>query len=94
MEFKVGDRVMLKVSPRKGVVRFGKQGWNCPQELSRVSPLLFMCLIEEIYVDEPFSHRAVRRGNVNLTKAHVCGRANKNHGTGDQTIEAKPDTIG
>ncbi|GJT72821.1 putative reverse transcriptase domain-containing protein [Tanacetum coccineum] len=26
MEFKVGDRVMLKVSPWKGVVQFGKQG--------------------------------------------------------------------
>ncbi|GKF60869.1 hypothetical protein Tco_0177655, partial [Tanacetum coccineum] len=26
MEFKVGDMVMLKVSPWKGVVRFGKQG--------------------------------------------------------------------
>ncbi|GJW48138.1 hypothetical protein Tco_0079784 [Tanacetum coccineum] len=26
MEFKVGDRVMLKVSSWKGVVRFGKQG--------------------------------------------------------------------
>ncbi|GJW71486.1 putative reverse transcriptase domain-containing protein [Tanacetum coccineum] len=26
MEFEVGDRVMLKVSPRKGVVRFGKRG--------------------------------------------------------------------
>nr|GEX51435.1 reverse transcriptase domain-containing protein [Tanacetum cinerariifolium] len=26
MEFKVGDKVMLKVSPWKGVVRFGKQG--------------------------------------------------------------------
>ncbi|GJX99140.1 hypothetical protein Tco_0356159 [Tanacetum coccineum] len=26
MEFKVGDRVMLKVSPCKGVVRFGKRG--------------------------------------------------------------------
>ncbi|GJS75886.1 hypothetical protein Tco_0725767 [Tanacetum coccineum] len=26
MEFEVGDRVMLKVSPWKGVVRFGKQG--------------------------------------------------------------------
>nr|GEV69808.1 putative reverse transcriptase domain-containing protein [Tanacetum cinerariifolium] len=26
MDFKVGDRVMLKVSPWKGVVRFGKQG--------------------------------------------------------------------
>ncbi|GKG03673.1 hypothetical protein Tco_0311309, partial [Tanacetum coccineum] len=26
MEFEVGDKVMLKVSPWKGVVRFGKQG--------------------------------------------------------------------
>nr|GFA55968.1 putative reverse transcriptase domain-containing protein [Tanacetum cinerariifolium] len=26
MEFQVGDKVMLKVSPWKGVVRFGKQG--------------------------------------------------------------------
>ncbi|GKE89429.1 hypothetical protein Tco_1566904 [Tanacetum coccineum] len=26
MEFKVGDRVMLNVSPWKGVVRFGKRG--------------------------------------------------------------------
>nr|GFD59917.1 putative reverse transcriptase domain-containing protein [Tanacetum cinerariifolium] len=26
MEFQVGDKVMPKVSPRKGVVRFGKTG--------------------------------------------------------------------
>ncbi|GKE50551.1 hypothetical protein Tco_1481809, partial [Tanacetum coccineum] len=26
MEFEVGDRVMLKVSPWKGAVRFGKRG--------------------------------------------------------------------
>ncbi|GKE48689.1 hypothetical protein Tco_1479947 [Tanacetum coccineum] len=26
LEFQVGDRVMLKVSPRKGVIHFGKQG--------------------------------------------------------------------
>nr|GFA30289.1 putative reverse transcriptase domain-containing protein [Tanacetum cinerariifolium] len=26
MEFQVGDKVMLKVSPKKGVVRFGKRG--------------------------------------------------------------------
>ncbi|GJU55098.1 putative reverse transcriptase domain-containing protein [Tanacetum coccineum] len=26
LEFQVGDRVMLKVSPRKGVIQFGKQG--------------------------------------------------------------------
>nr|GFA55457.1 putative reverse transcriptase domain-containing protein [Tanacetum cinerariifolium] len=26
MEFEIGDRVMLKVSPWKGVIRFGKRG--------------------------------------------------------------------
>nr|GEW61891.1 retrotransposon protein, putative, Ty3-gypsy subclass [Tanacetum cinerariifolium] len=26
LEFQIGDRVMLKVSPQKGVIRFGKQG--------------------------------------------------------------------
>ncbi|GKB39040.1 putative reverse transcriptase domain-containing protein [Tanacetum coccineum] len=26
LEFNVGDKVMLKVSPRKGVIRFGKHG--------------------------------------------------------------------
>nr|GEV73640.1 putative reverse transcriptase domain, ribonuclease H-like domain, aspartic peptidase domain protein [Tanacetum cinerariifolium] len=31
MEFQVGDKVMLKVSPWKGVVRFGKRGGVKPQ---------------------------------------------------------------
>ncbi|GJR57606.1 putative reverse transcriptase domain, ribonuclease H-like domain, aspartic peptidase domain protein [Tanacetum coccineum] len=31
LEFQVGDRVMLKVSPRKGVIHFGKQGKLNPQ---------------------------------------------------------------
>ncbi|GJY88856.1 hypothetical protein Tco_0503484, partial [Tanacetum coccineum] len=31
MEFQVGDKVMLKVSPWKGVVRFGKQGKLIPR---------------------------------------------------------------
>ncbi|GJR02534.1 hypothetical protein Tco_0525518 [Tanacetum coccineum] len=26
MEFQVGDKVMLKVSPWKGIIRFGKRG--------------------------------------------------------------------
>nr|GEZ83714.1 reverse transcriptase domain-containing protein [Tanacetum cinerariifolium] len=30
LEFQVGDHVMLKVSPRKGVIRFGKQGKLSP----------------------------------------------------------------
>ncbi|GKE73954.1 hypothetical protein Tco_1535995 [Tanacetum coccineum] len=33
MEFQVGDKVMLKVSPWKGVVRFGKQGKLNPRYL-------------------------------------------------------------
>ncbi|GKD00240.1 hypothetical protein Tco_1170514, partial [Tanacetum coccineum] len=47
LEFQVGDRVMLKVSPRKGVIRFGKRGkrkriglvaykLELPEELSNV----------------------------------------------------------
>nr|GEX97917.1 hypothetical protein [Tanacetum cinerariifolium] len=31
LEFKVGDRVMLKVSPWKGVIRYGKRGKLSPQ---------------------------------------------------------------
>nr|GFD21630.1 putative reverse transcriptase domain-containing protein [Tanacetum cinerariifolium] len=30
LEFKVGDQVLLKVSPWKGVVRFGKKGKPAP----------------------------------------------------------------
>ncbi|GJZ06647.1 hypothetical protein Tco_0540440, partial [Tanacetum coccineum] len=33
MEFEVGDKVMLKVSPWKGVVRFGKRGKLNPRFL-------------------------------------------------------------
>nr|GFB23014.1 putative reverse transcriptase domain-containing protein [Tanacetum cinerariifolium] len=33
MEFQVGDKVMLKVSPWKGVVRFGKRGKLNPRDV-------------------------------------------------------------
>ncbi|GKA10219.1 hypothetical protein Tco_0689652 [Tanacetum coccineum] len=47
LEFQVGDRVMLKVSPRKGVIRFGKRGKLNPQYtgpfkiLKRVGPVAY-----------------------------------------------------
>ncbi|GJV79902.1 hypothetical protein Tco_1515772, partial [Tanacetum coccineum] len=44
MEFEVGDRVMLKVSPWKGVIRFGKRGKLNPRY---VEPF------KKCYTDEP-----------------------------------------
>ncbi|GKC56544.1 hypothetical protein Tco_1084142 [Tanacetum coccineum] len=48
MEFQVGDRVMLKVSPWKGVVRFGKRGKFNPRY---VGP--FKVLEKKYYSEEP-----------------------------------------
>nr|GEU80554.1 putative reverse transcriptase domain-containing protein [Tanacetum cinerariifolium] len=47
MEFEVGDRVMLKVLPWKGVVRFGKR------ELSRVHHTFHVSNLKKCYADEP-----------------------------------------
>ncbi|GJT45665.1 putative reverse transcriptase domain-containing protein [Tanacetum coccineum] len=48
MEFQVGDKVMLKVSPWKGVVRFGKRGKLNPRY---VGP--FKVLKKKCYSDDP-----------------------------------------
>ncbi|GJR81685.1 hypothetical protein Tco_0152470 [Tanacetum coccineum] len=61
LEFEVGDRVMLKVSPWKGVIRFGKKG--------KLAPSLHVPLdeikVEKIirFVEEPVenSDREVKR---------------------------------
>ncbi|GJS94153.1 putative reverse transcriptase domain-containing protein [Tanacetum coccineum] len=57
LEFDVGDKVMLKVSPWKGVVRFGKRGKLSPRYigpfkiLSRVDEDLIIPL-DEVRIDE------------------------------------------
>ncbi|GKB32172.1 hypothetical protein Tco_0871573 [Tanacetum coccineum] len=50
MEFQVGDSVMLKVSPWKGVVHFGKQEKLNPRY---VGP--FKVLEKKCYSDEPLT---------------------------------------
>ncbi|KAD3641214.1 hypothetical protein E3N88_30438 [Mikania micrantha] len=45
LEFQVGDRVLLKVSPWKGVIRFGKRGKLNPHETLAIP-------LEEIQIDE------------------------------------------
>ncbi|GKD06894.1 hypothetical protein Tco_1186579 [Tanacetum coccineum] len=55
MEFEVRDRVMLKVSPWKGVIRFGKQG---KLNLRYVEPFKVLAKVGKV----AYSH-AVRRNS-------------------------------
>ncbi|GKC94760.1 putative reverse transcriptase domain-containing protein [Tanacetum coccineum] len=50
LEFEVGDKVMLKVSPWKGVIRFGKRGKLKP---CYIGP--FKILAKKCFVDEPLA---------------------------------------
>ncbi|GKA70810.1 putative reverse transcriptase domain-containing protein [Tanacetum coccineum] len=83
MEFEVGDRVMLKVSPWKGVVRFAEfttlsmyqnSGRNVCDETTSGLPL------EGIHVDDKLPV--------------FCEEPVENHGTGYQRMKQEPDTTG
>ncbi|GJV40006.1 putative reverse transcriptase domain-containing protein [Tanacetum coccineum] len=50
LEFQVGDRVMLKVSPHKGIIRFGKRGKLNPWYIGPFKILKRTCLSDESLV--------------------------------------------
>ncbi|GJQ91076.1 putative reverse transcriptase domain-containing protein [Tanacetum coccineum] len=69
-QYHVGDKVMLKVSPWKGVVHFGKRGMlnpryvgpfkvlenvELPEELSRVHNTFHVSNMKKCYADEPLA---------------------------------------
>ncbi|GJW66406.1 putative reverse transcriptase domain-containing protein [Tanacetum coccineum] len=56
LEFQVGDRVMLKVLPWKGVIRFGKRGKLNPRYIGPFKKCLsdesLVILLDEIHIDD------------------------------------------
>ncbi|GJY70147.1 putative reverse transcriptase domain-containing protein [Tanacetum coccineum] len=47
LEFQVGDKVMLKVSPWKGVIHFGKRGKLNPRYIGPFKTIAKKCMAEE-----------------------------------------------
>nr|GFA10994.1 putative reverse transcriptase domain-containing protein [Tanacetum cinerariifolium] len=72
MEFQVGDKVMLKVSPWKGVVRFGKRGKLNPRY---VGPFKVLERIREVAYKLDLPEELSRVHNTfhvyNLKKSHA-----------------------
>ncbi|GKD37607.1 hypothetical protein Tco_1257814 [Tanacetum coccineum] len=55
MEFQVGDKAMLKVSPWKGVVGAVAYKLKLPQELSMVHNTFHVSNLKKCYADEPLA---------------------------------------
>ncbi|GJZ96403.1 putative reverse transcriptase domain-containing protein [Tanacetum coccineum] len=84
LEFQVGDKVMLKVSPWKGVIRFGKRGklnpryigpfemvayrLELPEQLSRVYSTFHVSNLKKCLSDEPLA--------IPLDEVHIYEKLN------------------
>ncbi|GKC39734.1 putative reverse transcriptase domain-containing protein, partial [Tanacetum coccineum] len=95
--FQVEDRVMLKVSPRKGVIRFEKQGKLNPSTLDHLrslkgssqwhTNLSFLKNSEELSnVHSTFNVSNLKKC---LSKTQLCGRTHRDHGLRSQATKTK-----
>nr|GFB79759.1 putative reverse transcriptase domain-containing protein [Tanacetum cinerariifolium] len=55
MEFQVGDKVMLKILPWKGVVRFGKRGKLNPRYVGPFNVTFHVSNLKKWHADEPLA---------------------------------------
>ncbi|GJS44409.1 putative reverse transcriptase domain-containing protein [Tanacetum coccineum] len=62
LEFEVGDQVLLKVSPWKGVIRFGKKGKLAPRSDKT------LCFVEEPVEIMDREVRSLKRSKISLVK--------------------------
>ncbi|GJS58061.1 putative reverse transcriptase domain-containing protein [Tanacetum coccineum] len=77
LEFEVGDRVLLKVTPWKGVVRFGKKGKLAPRFVGQLKILeriglvayrLRLCFVEEPVEIMDREVKSLKRSRIPLVK--------------------------
>ncbi|GJX38674.1 hypothetical protein Tco_0251977 [Tanacetum coccineum] len=73
MEFHVGDKVMLKVSPWKGVVRFGKRRKLNPRRAEQGSQYVPCIQLEEVLMsDEPLGVLDLGCLPLLMTRDSIC----------------------
>ncbi|GJU87360.1 retrotransposon ORF1 [Tanacetum coccineum] len=73
-EFEVGDRVMLKVSPWKGVIRFGKKGKlapSLPVSLDEIEVDKILCFVEEPVKNSDYEVMRLKCSRMVVVKVHL-----------------------
>ncbi|GJW32777.1 putative reverse transcriptase domain-containing protein [Tanacetum coccineum] len=73
LEFEVEDHVMLKVSPWKGVVHFGKKGKLAPSlhvPLDEIKVDKTLCFVEEPVEIMDHEIKSLKRSKISLVKVH------------------------
>ncbi|GJR95074.1 hypothetical protein Tco_0267248 [Tanacetum coccineum] len=74
LEFEVGDRVMLKVSPWKGVIHFGKKGKLAPSlqvPLDEIKVDKTLCFVEEPIENSDREVKRLKCSRMVVAKVHL-----------------------